>query len=318
MPATCDRFLRCRGRVLPGSSNDRVGRHGADENANAAWPSARATARARGTQSFGASASAAPPIHAGTSHGFRADHLLICPRTALAVIIPTMAAPSKRNRQAPSGDGGAEDDSRLLDRLVRGDERALAALLDRYDRLVRFAIFRTARAECARDPQWLDGVASATWMGFVQTTRRRGIGGIRSLRVYLIQIARNQALTARRGTTKIDTVGLDQALESGEPVVEGDVAEALDRWIDLTALNECIEMLPADDRTLLGQVLAISDRRWRKAADALGLAESTLRSRWKNLLEKLRRCMMRNRPEGLFAPEASPIDSFEGGSRENP
>lgn len=228
-----------------------------------------------------------------------------------------MAAPLKRNRQAPSG-GGAEDDSRLLDRLVRGDERALAALLDRYDRLVRFTVFRTARAECARDPQWLDGVASATWMGFVQTIRRRGIGGIRSLRVYLIQIARNQALTARRGTTKIDTVGLDQALESAEPAVEGDMAEALDRWIDLTALNECIEMLPADDRTLLGQMLAISDRRWRKAADALGLAESTLRSRWKNLLEKLRQCMMRNRPEGLFAPEASPIDSFEGGSRENP
>lgn len=228
-----------------------------------------------------------------------------------------MAAPSKRNRQASSGGGDAEDDSRLLDRLVRGDERAFAALLDRYDRLVRFTIFRTARAECARDPQWLDGVASATWMGFVQTIRRRGIGGIRSLRIYLIQIARNQALTARRGTTRIDAVGLDQALESAEPVVEGEMAELLDRWTDLSALNKCIEMLPADDRTLLGQVLAISERRWREAADALGLPESTLRSRWKKLLEKLRQCMMRNRPEGLFAPEAFPIDSFEGGSREN-
>ena len=213
-----------------------------------------------------------------------------------------MAASSKKARQPSPHLDYEDDDPHLLDRLAGGDEGALTALLDRYDRLVRYTIFRAARAECVRDPQWLDSVASATWMGFVQTVRRRGIAGIRSLRVYLIQIARNQTLTARREVPRIDAADLDRAPETAAPAVEPDLAEALDRWADLSALNDSIEALPPDDRTLLGHVLAISERRWREAADALGLPESTLRSRWKKLLERLRQDMTRNRSEGNFAP----------------
>ena len=52
-------------------------------------------------------------------------------------------------RQAPS-------DQELLARTAGGDPTALRALMDRYDRLVRFTIYRTSRQRCRQDPTCAD------------------------------------------------------------------------------------------------------------------------------------------------------------------
>jgi hypothetical protein len=62
-------------------------------------------------------------------------------------------------------------DDALAALVAGGDETALRMLLDRYDRLVRYTIYRTARGMCKRDPQFLDSVATEAWMGFVRAVR---------------------------------------------------------------------------------------------------------------------------------------------------
>jgi len=60
---------------------------------------------------------------------------------------------------------------------------------------------------------------------------------------------------------------------------------------DLTAVRACIEAVGGDDGELLVHLDAITGRRWKEAAAALGLPESTLRSRWRRLLDRLRDCV---------------------------
>ncbi|RME40682.1 MAG: hypothetical protein D6788_02790, partial [Planctomycetota bacterium] len=101
----------------------------------------------------------------------------------------------------PSGGGNRGeriDDATLVRAAAGGDGAAFAALMRRYDRLVRYTIFRRAKGFCLRDPQWLDAVASATWTGFA-----RGLTGGTdripdSVAALLVRIARNQTISALR------------------------------------------------------------------------------------------------------------------------
>ena len=131
-----------------------------------------------------------------------------------------------------SGDTSAEhdqtsgpDDGFLVASLLGGDSAALSKLMERYDRLVRYTIFRVARGLCERDPDWLESVASDTWAGFVQSMRREAGGRPQSMKAYLAQIARNRAVSAMRqsgSATKRDTrdpemVSLDGDTRGGGP-----------------------------------------------------------------------------------------------------
>ena len=198
-----------------------------------------------------------------------------------------------RGSRRPVGDASGPPDAFLIAGMTGGDGAALRKLMDRYDRLVRYTVFQAARHACSRDPQWLDSVASATWQGFVQAMRRAGGQTPDSLTAFLARIARNQAISAlRRNAGGDQALSLDAGLEdlTGESDGEEPV-ETLARLELLEAVQGCLAGLNEDDRTLATQLEAITERRWKDAAEALGIAESTLRSRWKQVLVRLRGCV---------------------------
>ncbi len=203
------------------------------------------------------------------------------------------------------------DDQRLVARAANGDADALRVLMERYDRLVRFAIFRLSRDRCLRDPQWLDGLASEIWTAFVQRARQSP-DAVESARALLLSIARNRTVSALRSAIRERAQGPASARPTDDadvPASDTDAPTALfARMEDLSALQTCRDTLSADDRRMMTQLEAILDRRWEAAAKALGMPESTLRSRWKGVLDHLRRCM-ETKTGRDFAPTAPSRDS---------
>lgn len=200
---------------------------------------------------------------------------------------------------------GVVDDAFLVGQFRAGDEAALRLLMDRYDRLVRYTIYQAVRTICTQDPQWLDAVASTTWTGFMRSIKS-GHEPVRGkLSAYLVRIARNQTISALRKQRPDRAVGGDVAIESLSDQIselEGP-GELLARLEHLGLLRKCLEGLDQEDRILLAQSEAILARRWQKASQALDMAESTLRSRWKRLLGRLEACMAQEM-ENTFAPKA--------------
>ena len=198
------------------------------------------------------------------------------------------SAPQRRSSRDP-------DDDFLIAGMLGGDAAALRKLMDRYDRLVRYTVFRATKRRCLKDPHWLESIASDTWAGFVRSMRRDSDEGPRSVAAYLVQIARNQCVTAlRRATRSKEPESLDGDSDAEKMSATLDEpAEIVSRMEDLEALRSCMAELNADGRMMVTQLTAITERRWRDAADALGLSESTLRSRWKHVLTSLRRCLLR-------------------------
>ncbi len=191
----------------------------------------------------------------------------------------------------PDPTTGSSDDF-LIAGMLGGDWAALNKLIDRYDRLVRYTIYRAAKAQCARDPQWLESVASATWTGFVQSLQRHAERRPKSVRAYLASIARNQTVSALRSVpvSNADTQSIDSFAELITASLN-DPIDTLSQLELLETLRVCLSELAEDDRTLAGQLTAITERRWRDASAALGISESTLRSRWKRTLDRLRECV---------------------------
>ncbi len=189
-------------------------------------------------------------------------------------------------------------DEVLVDRAAGGDESAFAALMQRYDRLVRYTVFRIGPARCRQDPSWLDTVAADTWVGFLRSVKRSG-DIPDTLGAYLLRVARNQAVSALRSARRADERAT-RAVQVG-PVTDVDPAQDLAVLEDLEALRLCLLRLPEDDRLIATQLSAILDRRWQEASRALGLPESTVRSRWKRTLEALRTCL-RGKTGKNFAP----------------
>lgn len=184
-------------------------------------------------------------------------------------------------------------DEFLLESIRNGDETALRALMDRYDRLVRFAIFRLSKSECRRDPHWLETIAGDTWIGFVRSLQRSPELRPKSVKAYLATVARFKVISARRRASVPSGI----SSETGERTeIEVDQEDALDLLSDLeslNSLNDCVRELEESDKSICTQIEAIVDRRWIEASQALGMSESTLRSRWKRVLERLRECMRR-------------------------
>ncbi len=209
----------------------------------------------------------------------------------------------------PTQDTGPSDEF-LITSMLAGDSAALRKLMDRYDRLVRYTVFRQSRSRCARDPQWLETIASDTWTGFVRSLQRNPDNRPTSVKAYLTRIARNQCVSAVRGTApshqSIDADESDAAAsieaKTEEPV------ELLSRMEHLEALQGCINDLGPEDQRLAGELPAITERRWKDAATALGMSESTLRSRWKRVVEALRACVRRKTGKTL-APGPDDGDS---------
>ena len=184
------------------------------------------------------------------------------------------------------------DDQFLMQALLGGDAAAMNKLMQRYDRLVRFTIFRVAKSRCLSDPHWVDTIATDTWTGFVRSIQRDSDRVPASLKTYLIQTARNRCISAIR-STRATLASLDDESDevAGMAATTANPIEELTRLEELEALRSCVDSLSEDQRQLYAHCDAITGRRWVEVSRILGDAESTLRSRWKKTLDSLRDCV---------------------------
>jgi RNA polymerase sigma factor (sigma-70 family) len=186
----------------------------------------------------------------------------------------------------------ARRDDRLIAGLLAGDAAALRRIISHYDRLVRYAVFCGCKDECRRDPALLDSIASEVWTGFVASIRRRGKGPDGTLKAYLAQIARNKTTDHLRrigASPNAASVAQNESEQTPDPA-----AGPLDALIDfenIEVLRSCFAELPAKDRKLLKEIELLTSSKWSEAAARLNLPESTIRSRWNSVVERLRRCV---------------------------
>lgn len=194
------------------------------------------------------------------------------------------------------------DDGFLFAAVAASDASALRILMARYDRLVRYAIFRRAKTLCLRDPHFLDSVAGDAWTGFVQCARRAPDDPPRSVKAFLVRIATNRCISAlrRRDATSAGT-STDPGTIEAEATME-EPSELLSAVELLEGLRGCMEALGDEEQRLAGELDAITGRRWKEAAGRLGMSESTLRSRWARVLDQLRDCVAGKTGQDL-APE---------------
>lgn len=204
----------------------------------------------------------------------------------------------------PRDTQAAPDDRDLVQSLRSGDPSALPALMARYDRLVRYTVYRAAPDRCAADPHWLDTVSADAWMGLAASLQRLGAAPPGSLPHYLVRIARNRAVSAlrthsRRAATGGGALPLEDALEEKDAGPTPD--ELVSRLDEVARLRVCMEKLKTEDKEICVHIELIAERRWSEVAMELGQPESTLRSRWKVISDNLQRCMDRQRGD-RFAP----------------
>ncbi len=184
--------------------------------------------------------------------------------------------------------GSDPADILLARKAAEGDDDALRVLMHRYDRLVRFAIFRASRNPCLSDPDWLDTVAADTWTAFLRSFTV-GKGPDSALKSYLVSIARNKAVSAIRAAQRtLPALTADGYEEIDDRAVPADLLGELE---DIERLHAAIKTLNTEDQRILNQADLTTARRWEEAADVLGMPESTLRSKWKRILERLREVM---------------------------
>lgn len=182
-------------------------------------------------------------------------------------------------------------DEELIKAVANGDEAAIRELLSRYDRLVRYTIFRIARAACLRDRDFLDSASSDTWLSFIHSIRigHRPVtitGYLTCVaRRRVISIIRNQAMLRSRLRASNDT---DFDSRANEPM------EVIAYLEELARLRNYMANLPEPDRLMLSELRNITERQWRAAAVALGVCESTLRSRWQVFMCRIQKQFVSN------------------------
>lgn len=180
------------------------------------------------------------------------------------------------------------DDRTLIRQISQGNDEALGVLMNRHDRIVRYTIFRVARAECLRDPQWLDAVAVETWQGLVQAARREVELKGESAAGYLSGVARQQTLSALRRSKALHSEAISEgAFPQSEAESDCNPAVIIEQAEALEVLRSCIAELPREDQELFSQLGSITQKRWSQAGAALGLSESTLRSKWGQVVGRL-------------------------------
>ena len=189
-----------------------------------------------------------------------------------------------------AGSSRRVDDDHLIQRMLAGQAEAVDQLMHRYDRLVRYTVWRISREQCRRDPAWLDSLSSSTWTGFIRSMQLDLDERPSAVGTYLVRIARNQCVSALRRLSR--RAGAPQraadAVTESIPSQAEDPVDVVARLELLEKLKHCLNELPDTDQRLFSQLSNITERKWTAAAAALGMSESTLRSRWKGTLARIR------------------------------
>jgi RNA polymerase sigma-70 factor, ECF subfamily len=174
-------------------------------------------------------------------------------------------------------------DEALLNRLLAGDDSALARIYECYGPLV-YGLARRVTASEATASEIAQDVFAFLWQHPDRVDLTRG-----SLRAYLGMITHRRAVDAVRSATR--RTALEQrasvATDEIQPAAEGDyVAASTSTW-QAGQLRSMIETLPAEQRDAL--TLAYFDGcTYRQVATKLGIPEGTAKSRLRLALARLR------------------------------
>ncbi|GJM25904.1 MAG: hypothetical protein DHS20C16_23190 [Phycisphaerae bacterium] len=196
----------------------------------------------------------------------------------------------RKNPDNHEADERRRQDVVLIRKVLSGDEDAMRGLVTRYDRLIRYTIFQTNRRHCERDPGWLDARANETWTGIVQSLRRSGPSKIPpQISGYFVRIAKNKCLDAAKRADARAVIPIEEGRADLEPAeVDVNPELLLQGAEELERLQECLSRLSPEEQMICAEIGLIMERRWKEAATRLNLAESTLRSRWGAILDKLK------------------------------
>ena len=171
----------------------------------------------------------------------------------------------------------ATDDNTLIDRCLSGDGRAFAELLAAYERVVfTLALRMTGDREEARD---------VTQQVFLKV--HRGLAGFdrrRRFFSWIYRIAVNESINARR--SRRDHESLDERLVDPAPTPE---EQSMRREV-AAGVQAALLRLPDADR----EVLVLRhwlEQSYAEIADALGLPESTIKSRLFEARQRLGRLL---------------------------
>ncbi len=219
---------------------------------------------------------------------------------------------ARRHLRLPACDA---DDAVVVARILQGDDLAMRALIERYDRLVRYTIFKTGKRYCERDPGWLDARANEVWTAIVSALRRRGADNLPpNIPAYFAQVSRNKCLDAVQRADRNQVFPFDpHDSDSHQPPAEDEEnpLALLENLEQLESLRDCMSRLSESDRLICGEIGLIMEKRWREAADRLQMKESSLRTRWRGVIVKLKACLEKKVQKNgkSSAPDGSPTDS---------
>ncbi len=190
----------------------------------------------------------------------------------------------------PDGDERRRQDVVLIRKVLSGDQDAMRELVGRYDRLIRYTIFQTCRRHSERDPGWLDARANETWTGIVQSLRRSGPSKIPpQISGYFVRIAKNKCLDATKRADARAVIPIEEGRADLEPAESDASPEMLLQGAEeMERLQACLSRLSTEEQMICAEIGLIMERRWKEASARLGVAESTLRSRWGAILDKLK------------------------------
>ena len=166
------------------------------------------------------------------------------------------------------------DETRMVEAIRQSDPAAFRQLYERYARLLhQFLFHRTPDRETAAD------LVQETFIRVWQ--HRRDLDPSRSIRAYLIQVARNLA---------IDHLRKKLGEGHSEPLDERKPAPAIDpeAFIKRDRIREAVAALPASQRAVfcLSRFEALT---YREIAEVLALSEKTVEVHMGRALKKLRK-----------------------------
>lgn len=169
-----------------------------------------------------------------------------------------------------------EDDASLLTQVQRGDEAAMAALFDRYSKVVYSVALRVLR-----DPASAEDVLQEIFMqiwrspgGFIAT--RGSLGG------WLAVVSRNRSIDAlrrRRPSESVDEIGLASPYN---------LSEEAERNVMIGRAKEIILLLPAEQRKTL-EMAFFDGLTHSEIAEMTGDPLGTVKTRIRSALLSLRK-----------------------------
>lgn len=194
-------------------------------------------------------------------------------------VLPRRPMPDLRLPSRPVADQPEAERARaLLERLRRGDEAALAALLEMYwDRLLAYAARILGSPDAAED--MVQETFVRLWKG------RRGMAGSANLQAFLYATTRNLCLNEERRRRIRSRFSIRTMIP--RPGAAADPLDSAQAGELETAARRAVEALPARRREIF-QLAREHGLTYREIADVLHLSPQTVANQMSAALDQLR------------------------------